>query len=120
MQKTKIIQLISISLLLLNVTSTAAETNNQSDIKTTYTSLNRCPVTDRHSFKREKLISEQCEAKEDFAIFIEGDTEETWEECNLPPALFPMPLSPQHITHHFPLFPFQDKAGSFHLSATVS
>ena len=77
MQKTKIIQLISVSLLLLTGLTAQAETSNQSDIKTSYTSLNRCPVTDRHTFKREKSISEQCEAKGDFTIFIEGDTEET-------------------------------------------
>jgi hypothetical protein len=77
MQKTKIIQLISVSLLLLTGLTAQAETSNQSDIQTTYTSLNRCPVTDRHTFKREKSISEQCEAKEDFTIFIEGDSEET-------------------------------------------
>lgn len=77
MQKTKIIQLISISLLLLTTVSTSAETAKQSIIKTTYTSLNRCPTTNRHNFKREKLISEKCDAEENFSIFIEGDTEET-------------------------------------------
>ena len=77
MQKTKIIQFISTSLLLLTALTAQAETSNQSEITTTYTSLNRCPVTDRHTFKREKSISEQCEAKEDFTIFIEGDSEET-------------------------------------------
>ena len=72
MQKTKIIQPISISLLLFSGLAVQAETS----IKASYTSLNRCPVTDRHTFKREKSISEKCEAKENFTIFIEGDTEE--------------------------------------------
>lgn len=43
----------------------------------TKTSLNRCPKTDRHSFKREKLISEKCPSKSGFHVFIEGRTEET-------------------------------------------
>lgn len=47
------------------------------DYNSAYTSLNRCPPTDRITFKREKSISEQCPAKGDFNIFIEGDTEET-------------------------------------------
>lgn len=43
----------------------------------TQTSLNNCPKTDRHSFKREKLISEQCPSKAGFHVFIEGRTEKT-------------------------------------------
>lgn len=43
----------------------------------TKTSLNRCPKTDRYSFKREKLISEKCPSKSGFHVFIEGRTEET-------------------------------------------
>ena len=68
---------ILLTCLLLCATNTQAESTPTPVFSSAQTSLNGCPPTNRNSFKREKTISEQCEAKDDFTIFIEGDTEDT-------------------------------------------
>lgn len=63
--------------MLLSLTINSSIASDSEEFTASNTPLNDCETKASHNFKREKRIFEKCPAKDDFHIFIQGETEET-------------------------------------------